>query len=712
MKKMICLCMALILCVNLLAGVSFATETSGVFGDGFTWSFEDGVLVIEGSGAMQNFTSSTTPWNAYIRELEKVVISEGITSIGNWAFFGSTASEFVLPSSLVSIGDHAFDQCSNLTQITLPTSLESIGEQAFYFCRFLTEIEIPDSVKTLDAGVFYGCKRLASVKLPSALSTIPMEAFYGCSALAEIDLPDTLTAIQTGAFKNCSALREIVIPNSVTDLFGNAFQGCTALESVSLPSALKVLTGGVFYGCSALKTIALPNALETIQSSAFAKCSALEEIHLPASVNSVDDFAFINCSSLQKISVDEQNASYSSIDGHLYNKEKTILVRYAPAANDTVFAVPDTLEEIGTYACHGAVNLKRLILSDSTVLIGESAFYECAALESIEFGENLECIDDDAFSGCASLKSVVLPESLQVLGSCAFQGCLSMTSLVFLGCPTQIGMLAFDGCTSLCDVDIEAIDGFGTLMFSSCLAFESFVVPTHFEYINDRTFAYCENLSSIYLPKGLVSIGDQAFKGCMNLTDVYYAGSEEDRKKLQIDNFPVGNDTILNATWHYNSPAPEKQVLSMMNGAQIRTKGTQGLRFISTIQKGSKYSRVVEYGTLLIPTSDLTDISELVIDATLTGHKVAKVPAKYLYAETDRSVTFTAVITNIAEKNYAREYTARAYAILDDGSVIYADTGVSRSIYAVAKMGLGNMAESEENREVFQRIVDSVEQNG
>lgn len=149
--------------------------------------------------------------------------------------------------------------------------------------------------------------------------------------------------------------------------------------------------------------------------------------------------------------------------------------------------------------------------------------------------------------------------------------------------------------------------------------------------------------------------------------------------------------------------------VSTVNGAQIRTGGVQGLRFISSIDKTVDFDRVVEYGTVLIPSADITDISELVIDATLNGHKVAKVKANYIYNETDDAVTFTAVITNIAAKNYAREYTARAYAILDDGTVVYADTGASRSVYAVAKRGLENPNESDANKEIFQGIVDTVE---
>lgn len=144
--------------------------------------------------------------------------------------------------------------------------------------------------------------------------------------------------------------------------------------------------------------------------------------------------------------------------------------------------------------------------------------------------------------------------------------------------------------------------------------------------------------------------------------------------------------------------------LSTVNGAQIRTSGAMGLRFISSMDKRAD---AVEYGTVLIPTEDLSDISELQIGATLNGHTTAKVEAKYLYDEDEDSVTFTAVITNIAQKNYARAYTARAYAVLTDGSVVYGETYTSRSVAEVAQAALERDPNlSDANRELFENIVN------
>ena len=192
----------------------------------------------------------------------------------------------------------------------------------------------------------------------------------------------------------------------------------------------------------------------------------------------------------------------------------------------------------------------------------------------------------------------------------------------------------------------------------------------------------------------------------------------------------LGNTTLITATdgQNYTYGIAEDQTLTIpltkewastdasvqtVNGAQVRVSGAQGLRFISTICKADvNFDRVREFGTVLIPSADLNDISELKIGAILNGHAVAKVPAKNLYAETASEITFTAVLTGITEAYYTREFTARAYAIMDDGSIVYADTGASRSIYGVAKSAVLAGRESPAVLKILREIVAIVEDLG
>ncbi|MBQ3055105.1 MAG: heparinase II/III family protein [Oscillospiraceae bacterium] len=189
----------------------------------------------------------------------------------------------------------------------------------------------------------------------------------------------------------------------------------------------------------------------------------------------------------------------------------------------------------------------------------------------------------------------------------------------------------------------------------------------------------------------------------------------------------LGNTTLITATdgRTYTYGIAENQSLTIpltsewmstdvgvetVNGAQVRIRGVQGLRFISSIDKADpNFARAVEFGTVLIPSEDLTDISQLQIGATLNGHKVAKVPAKNIYAETENTITFTAVLTGLTEQLYTKEFTARAYAIMDDGRIIYADQGASRSIYSVAKRAIIEGKESKGVLAVLRNIVALVD---
>ncbi|MBQ3055647.1 MAG: Ig-like domain-containing protein [Oscillospiraceae bacterium] len=149
------------------------------------------------------------------------------------------------------------------------------------------------------------------------------------------------------------------------------------------------------------------------------------------------------------------------------------------------------------------------------------------------------------------------------------------------------------------------------------------------------------------------------------------------------------------------------------NGASIRTSGVQGLRFVSSIAKSGDFGKVVEYGTLLIPTEYL-GTNELVLGYRAGEKKcAAQVPAVYLYTDTETETSFTAVLTNIAEENYTREISARAYAIYEDANgnrqVVYSDVTTSRSPYTVAKNGLADASASETDKAIFQAIVDAVE---
>lgn len=367
--------------------------------------------------------------------------------------------------------------------------------------------------------------------------------------------------------------------------------------------------------------------------------------------------------------------------------------------------IEDGVTHIGSQAFSNSKYLTEITIPNSVTSIGYGTFSDSYRIKTITIPDSVTSIGANAFETCKALSEIEIPTSVTSIGSGAFANCMALTEITIPDSVTSIGSSTFYGCSSLTSVTIpDSVTSIGYMAFFNCYSLKEITIPHGVTVVEDNTFFQCQSLKEITIPSSVTRIEADAFYNCSGLSDVYYAGSATQWKKILIGS---NNTSLVNATIHYGITEVS---LSTINGAQVRTSGNQGLRFISSIDKTTAdFSRVVEYGTVLIPTADITDISELQIGATLNGHEVAKVEAKNLYDMTDSKVSFTAVLTDIKEKNYAREYTARAYAILDDGSVVYADAGTSRSIYAVAKRGLENAAENEESKAVFQAIVDTVE---
>ena len=195
-------------------------------------------------------------------ESSKLIIQEGITSIGDFAFKNcNTLTSVSLPSTLTSIGDMSFYECMGLTgELVIPESVTSIGYSAFASCMGLTgELVIPEGVTSLVDSVFSGCSGLTGkLVIPEGVTSIERNAFFGCSSLTSVSLPSTLTSIGSGVFSNCSGLTgELVIPNGVTSIGGSAFSGCSSLTSIEIPSSVTSIGSYAFSGCTSLASLTI-----------------------------------------------------------------------------------------------------------------------------------------------------------------------------------------------------------------------------------------------------------------------------------------------------------------------------------------------------------------------------------------------------------------------------------------------------------------------
>lgn len=220
-----------------------ATLTGGAAGDGsgVTWQLTENTddpstykLTISGSGAMEDFPfGSYQPWYSFHDQITSVVVSPGVTSIGQCAFSRFAKLTHVdIADSVISIGWDAFYYCSSLTNITIPQSVTYIGPLAFFHCTNLSSITLSNNITSIGSSAFEDCTNLTSITIPGSVTSIGLAAFCNCTKLTSITIPDSVTTIDLEAFKNCSSLTSITIPGSVTSIGPYVFDGCTSLNDI------------------------------------------------------------------------------------------------------------------------------------------------------------------------------------------------------------------------------------------------------------------------------------------------------------------------------------------------------------------------------------------------------------------------------------------------------------------------------------------------
>jgi uncharacterized protein YjdB len=329
--------------------------------------------------------------------LAEIVIPDSVTEIGEFAFSGCTALlKVVLSKNMTAIEAQTFSGCSSLESIIIPEGVTKIGTRsksedsmfdgaAFYGCTSLKEIIIPDSVTEIWSSAFSGCTSLSKVDLPKNLTKIEGDTFFGCTSLAEITIPDSVTSIGGSAFEGCTSLAEITIPDSVTSIGGSAFKGCTSLSKVDLPKMLTTIEAGTFRGCTSLKEIIIPDSVIKILDHAFSNCTSLESITIGSGVESLGDEWIASCRRLENITVSPENKTYSSVDGVLFNKDKSELSAYPIGNKRSSYTIPDGVEKIGKKAFYGCRYIESLTIPVSVAEIEASALGNCYDIRAVYY---------------------------------------------------------------------------------------------------------------------------------------------------------------------------------------------------------------------------------------------------------------------------------------------------------------------------------------
>ena len=585
-----CAVLAVILCLVLMPTEASAEEYSGICGENLTWTLnEEGVLTISGTGSME-----TKPWSEYANDIKKVVIENGVTSIGSYAFqYCSGLTSITIPSSVESIGWSAFSDCSSLTSITIPRGVTSIEGGAFWGCSSLTSITISSSVESIGNNAFHGCTGLQDVYIDDLTSWCVMEFGKGCASpmqyaenlyvngelLTELVIPDGVTSIDATYLSNrcnCKSLKSIILPDSVVSIEDYAFENCSSLTSITIPSSVESIGYNAFYGCTSLQDVyiddltswcemefgndyatpmqyaenlyvngelltelVIPDGVTSIEYNYLCDigCKNLESIILPDSVVTIEDYAFGNCSSLTSITIPSsvESIGYNAFYGctGLQNVYIEDIAAWCKINFDNSYATPMCYAE--NFYVDGEL-LTELVIPDGVTSIGTAQFLGFSKVTSIILPDSVVTIEDYAFEYCSSLTSITIPSDVTSIGRYAFGYCTGLISITIPSSVESIGYNAFYGSTRLLDIYIEDIASWCKMEFDNghatpmCYAgnlymngelLTELVIPDGVTGIGSNAFQNCSALISITIPSSVESIGYYAFYGCTSLQDVY-----------------------------------------------------------------------------------------------------------------------------------------------------------------------------------------------
>jgi len=277
-----------------------------------------------------------------------------------------------------------------------------------------------------------------------SVTSIGAWAFSDCTGLTSVTIPNSVTSIGRAAFYCCTGLTSVTIPNSVTTIGYYAFEYCYGLTSVTIPNSVTSIGDGAFYCCRSLTSLTIPNSVTSIGNFAFFCCTGLTSVTIPNSVTSIGDGAFSGCSCLTSINVASDNSNYCSVDGVLFNKDKTTLIQY-PGAKQGAYTIPNSVTSIGDWAFYYCSGLTSVTIPNSVTSIGNSAFSGCSGLQSIKIPNSVTSIGAWAFSDCTGLTSVTIPNSVTSIGNGAFAYCSGLTSVTcFATTPPQLDSDVFE----------------------------------------------------------------------------------------------------------------------------------------------------------------------------------------------------------------------------------------------------------------------------
>ena len=396
---------------------------------GIDWDFDEltGKLTISGYGRMGNYSDRQyVPWSEYLSSIVNVEIGEGVQSIAQNAFYGST----------------------NLSSVVIPSTVDAVGANAFYNCSKLTEVMLPVAVKSIGASAFSGCSNLPGIIVPAAVTSIGAYAFRECGKLAYATISNGLLTIEGYAFQNCTSLSEITIPDSVTAVGSYAFSGCTNLLKATIGKGITSIGTYAFsYTPRLSEMIFTSGAAPTIQSYAITNVTIAYVPQGTASGYEGKNFGGITEYTVgNKTGIDwdfDELTGKLTISGYgrMGNYSDMQYVPWSPYISSIVsIEIGEGVQSIAQNAFYGSTNLISVVIPSTVDAVGANAFYNCSKLTEVILPVAVKSIGANAFSGCSDLLGITVPAAVISIGNYAFSGCSNLENVTF-----ELGYTFIDG---------------------------------------------------------------------------------------------------------------------------------------------------------------------------------------------------------------------------------------------------------------------------
>ena len=500
------------------------------------WQYNttDHVLTISGNGRMKDYSTDTpAPWHYWNDELQRVVIGDGVTTIGTYAMWDLFVVDSVqFGNALETIREYAFFYCTSLRSVYFKNNVQSVEYQAFVGNDSLKVVDFGESPAIIHEYSFAWLNKLQTIRF-SKVKEVYWYAFHNCSILTDLNLGDSLLYIMGRAFEACYSLPTLHIPASVQSIDDGAFAHTYSLDTITvspantvfnsngdcnavmrtsnnylvvgcrrtvIPANTKGIESSAFEGCSGLMSATLPEGIEYIGSSAFANCSNLHTINFPNSITGVGCYPFRSCSSLQN---------------PICN---TRIFAFLPVHYKGAYVMPNTIKTMCCGAFYYCDSVTNITLSDSLTRIPSHAFYECRALTAMNIPDAVTDIDSYAFSDCYALTSITIPANMQNLGESVFGGCNSLKHITWNAKDAHLSWFFYN----YTHEEILNNLNWGHPFYNIRQQIQSFTFGDSVRVIPRYLCYEMENLTSLSIGCEVDSIERHVFDGCKRISSVHW----------------------------------------------------------------------------------------------------------------------------------------------------------------------------------------------